>query len=432
MTPHLFLAPATALLCTATAAPLSPTPVQRFEQARLEVEALRLLRNIHIALQENPQFYQAIDREHFLQGFREYLGSGKPYPQAQAQILADKLRSHVLQQLRHLDALRPHAAQPGVTRLPNGLQYDTYTTATPQENYKARRAHRLLATIAGTDIPCRLSGMPTAVGEALYEAPRGVAWRFLLPVELLDELDAAPLRKNGIRAVEILATRESLSGKTTEAARAYFAAKKPELPRICPETAELHAERSRQAGIALACSVQEPDSRLLHRVDELLPKLLTESDSEAEELMELLAKAEPEYHRAREEMRKLKHRQIASDLMQMQQQIPDTRSLSNGILYRSVSGSALDVPLAAAKYIEEEEMGTEMYLRVQNRIIHAENDLPLPLLRVLHEIPPGTAWEIIIPPALRGKEHELPLRLRIRASAERQTPARTPILPDVI
>lgn len=418
------------LLCPAAAHQNASSAVQRFEQAKLQRDALRLLQNIHRTLSDAESFFPPPQRELFLSGLREYLGTQKNYPLKQAQELAEKQNKYILRQLRKLDCFSPHAAQADVRVLPNGLQYDVYASAKAKENYKARRAHCLHTTIAGTPFPVYLNGMPTAIGEALYQAPRGLAWRFLLPVELLDEVDAAALRETGIAALEVLAMRESLPPQQLTAARNWFSAKKPSLPTITPETPEMHAERSRMAGIRLACSVEEPDSRLLPLVEELLPKLLTDNDPQGEELDELTAKAEQEYTAAREEMRKLKHRQIASEILHWQQRLPGTRILSNGILCRVTTGTPPSAPVTSAKFIEEEELGSEMYLRVQNRVIHAENDLPEPLMQVLNEVPLGTAWEIVIPPSLR-KNQELPLRLRLRLSEKAKTPP-PPLLPDTI
>ena len=72
-----------------------------------------------------------------------------------------------------------------------------------------------------------------------------------------------------------------------------------------------------------------------------------------------------------------------------------------------------------------------MYLRIRDRLIHAPNDLPEAILQVLPEIPAGSAWELILPPSLRGQGYELPLLYRIRAirPQQKQSP---PILPDTI
>ena len=81
--------------------------------------------------------------------------------------------------------------------------------------------------------------------------------------------------------------------------------------------------------------------------------------------------------------------------------------------------------------IEEEELGSEMYLRVRDRIINAQNDLPQLILQVQAEIPVGSSWELIIPPNLRPEHEELPMLYRIRATRP-QTKKQTPLLPDTI
>ncbi len=174
-------------------------------------------------------------------------------------------------------------------------------------------------------------------------------------------------------------------------------------------------------------SSMPPTEPLIARVEELLTRL----DTPQEELEEELETAEKNYWQARVELRRMQHRQIAAEIMQLQQQLPGTRVLSNGLLCRAITGSPQDKPLTQARYIEEEELGPEMYLRVRDRIVYAPNDLPDAILRVLGEIPKGTAWELILPPALRGEGYELPLLYRIRTAPPRQNQA-APVLPDTI
>ena len=73
-----------------------------------------------------------------------------------------------------------------------------------------------------------------------------------------------------------------------------------------------------------------------------------------------------------------------------------------------------------------------MYLRVRDRIINAQNDLPELLLDVADEIPPGNRWELIIPPTLRGEGYELPLIYRIRATRPTKKNTAPNAAPDVI
>lgn len=421
------LFPLIAAVCPA--APEQETgTVEKFEQARLEYEALRALLHIKSAMADKQDGQlPPVDKVLFLNGFRTQLSRGGDFPFKSLTEHSRKRTRHVEAQIRKADFLTPHAAQQGVSILPNGLQYATFASDSPALNYRARRAHCLQATVPGTKLRLHLSGIPAAVDDALYDAPRGLVWQFLLPVELLDEVDAAPLRKSGLHTVEILAMRESLSPELQEQARAAFTARTPALPSITLETAELHAERSRLMGMLAAHLIDEPSDLLLARVEELLLR----PETPQEELEEELDEAARRYSKAREELRTMQHRQIAADIMQLQRQIPGTLVLSNGLLCRAITGTPDDIPLPQAHYMEEEELGPEMYLRIRNRLIHAANDLPEAILRVLAEIPAGVAWELILPPALRGEEYELPLLYRIRATTPQQKQAPL-ILPDTI
>lgn len=427
MNHHYLLFPLVAAV--AVAAPEQPAgAVDKFEQARLEYEALQALLRIKAALSEqNDELLPPVNRELFLSGFREQLAAGEDFPFNHLFEHGRKRARHIEIQIKNADFLTPHAAQPGVTTLPGGLQYATFTHPDPTLNYRARRAHCLLATVPGTQLGLHLSGTPVAVDDALYEAPRGIAWQFLLPLDLLDEVDAAPLRKAGVHTVEILAVRESLSDELRDQARAYFTTRTPSLPGISLETDELHAERSRLMGMLAAHIIDEPSELLISKIEELLTRI----DTPQEELEEELELIERKYRDAREELRRMQHRQIAAEIMQLQKQMPGTLVLSNGLLCRTIAGSSNDVPLPQARYIEEEELGPEMYLRVRDRIVYAPNDLPEAIRRVLAEIPDGTAWELILPPSLRGEGYELPLLYRIRTVPPRQKQA-DPVLPDTI
>lgn len=427
MNRHYLLFPLMTAVAMATPEQQAGT-VEKFEQTRLEYEALQALLHIKNALSDKgDNRLPPVNRELFLNSFREQAAAGEPFSFKLLHEHGLKRARHIEEQIKNADFLTPHAAQPGVTTLPGGLQYATFTHPDPVLNYRARRAHCLLATVPGTQLHLPISGTPVAVDDALYEAPRGMAWQFLLPTDLLDEVDAAPLKKAGLHTVEILAVRESLSRELREQAQAYFTARTPQLPVISLETPELHAERSRLMGMLAAHVIDAPTEALIARVEELLVRI----DTPREELEEELERATRNYWLAREELRRMQHRQIAAEIMQLQHQIPGTRVLSNGLLCRTSSGSPQDKPLPQARYIEEEELGPEMYLRVRDRIIYAPNDLPDAILRVLPEIPEGTAWELILPPALRGEGHELPLLYRIRTTPPRPQQA-APVLPDTI
>jgi hypothetical protein len=91
----------------------------------------------------------------------------------------------------------------------------------------------------------------------------------------------------------------------------------------------------------------------------------------------------------------------------------------------------LSVPLDQVRYVETEELGTEQYWRVRERVVHAENDLPELVQSVAAELPSGRGWDIIVPPALRGEGEELPLLYRIRVEAPKGS-KEIPLLPDTI
>lgn len=415
-------------VCPAIAEQAAPNPVQRFEQARLEYEALQTLAHIRAILsRESDELLQPVNQELFLQAFRAQLSTGGDIPFERLAQHARQRQKHIDAQIKAADFLTPHAAQAGVTVLPNGLQYATFSLPVKEQNYKARRAHDLQACVPGTELHLSLMATPTVVDDALYEVPRGIAWQFLMPVELLDTADAASLKKAGIHTIEILAVRESLSDELRQQAKDYFAGREPKLPAISLETPELHAERSRLMGMLVAAQLDEPSDLLLKRVEELLAR----TDMTDEMLEDELSTAATRYDKAREELRRMQHRQIAADIMQFQRQLPGTIILSNGILCRAHSGSTADIPFMQARYIEEEELGSEMYLRVRDRIINAQNDLPQLILQVQAEIPVGSSWELIIPPNLRPEHEELPMLYRIRATRP-QTKKQTPLLPDTV
>ena len=167
------------------------------------------------------------------------------------------------------------------------------------------------------------------------------------------------------------------------------------------------------------------DSRLLARVEAWVEAGIPP----AEELEARLEDASAAYDKVREELRRLEHRQIAAQLMQLQEQLPGTLRLSNGLLCRALPGAS--VPLDQARYVETEELGTEQYWRVRERVVHAENDLPELVQSVAAELPAGRGWDIIVPPVLRGEGEELPLLYRIRVEAPKGS-KEIPLLPDTI
>ena len=93
----------------------------------------------------------------------------------------------------------------------------------------------------------------------------------------------------------------------------------------------------------------------------------------------------------------------------------------------------LNKPLTEARFIEEEELGPEYFMRVRDRVI-AESDLPDLLRKLAPQLPAATEWQIIIPPALRGKEYDLPLiyRLRLQRKTTKPENKRPLLTPDIL
>lgn len=419
-----------AFFCPAVLAQQVLSPVQRLDAARLELEALQVLEQMcHELIAPDPDFMlPGVDYSGFLQGLREYFASGDKHFHDLLLRYREESRAWLLGQIRSADFLTPHAAQPGVVKLENGLQYDVYSLPERSKNYKARRAHELRACVPGTRISLCLSGLPLVVGEAMYDAPRGVAWRFLLPVELLEPVDAKPLMSAGVLTVEIVAVRESLSRELREDARKHFAAAQPALPDIQLENPELHLLRSRLRGMQTACFLEGDAPRLILRIQELLPEL----DKPGGPIIfrERLKRAQQEYDAAHDAVKRLERRQVAEQILKLLEETPGACRLSNGIICSALHGEP--IKLQQARYVESEELGSENYWRVRERVVAVESDLPELLLKVAGELPAGAGWDVVIPPSLLGEEHDLPMLYRIRAG-EVPKLHETPILPpDVI
>lgn len=430
MNPFLYAAPI-AVLCSAVSAQQSLSPVQRLDAARLELEALQVVEQMCRELVDPDEDFllPGVDDAAFLQGFREYFSGGDKQFHDLLLRYHEEARAWMLRQIQSADFLTPHAAQPGVVKLENGLQYDAYILPELSKNYKARRARELQVCVPGTRITFGLSGLPIVVGEAMYDAPRGVAWRFLLPVELLEPVDAQPLLKAGVRTVEIVAVRESLSQELREEARAHFAAAQPALPDIQLENPELLFLRSRLRGMQAACCLEGDGMRLLPRIQELLPELDKQPGGTIM-FRERMERARREYDAAREAVQRLERRQVAEQLLKLLEETPGSCRLSNGIICSALPGEPIQ--LQQARYVESEELGSEDYWRVRERIVAVEADLPALLLKVAGELPAGAGWDVVIPPSLLGEEHDLPMLYRIRAG-EAPKLQETPVLPpDVI
>lgn len=429
----LLLAP----LCAQEAPATTPNIWEHFDACELNRKCIgivyELVSSYHSTREKTPEKATLPDMALFLEGFRYTIEHGSEATMQRAIKHRQEQRDFVLKQLPVADFLPPHAAQPGVEKLPNGLQYDVYTAATPADNYRARRAHRLIARVPGSEIFLHVSSTPQAIDDALYEAPRGRAWRFLLPVSLLEKTDRIFPERLKIKAVEIMCVRESMEEEDIEAARQFFAAKQPPLPVIAMTNAAFEREDAVLNGAREAMWI-DADERHLARVEALWQQYGNESQESFKQLEKAWLDAIDAAQKAREDLTRLQHNKLTPEIMAAQEQIPGTHKLPNGVLYRSVQTEGLNKPLTEARFIEEEELGPEYYLRVRDRVI-AEGDLPKLLRELAPQLPAATEWQIVIPPALRGKEHDLPLiyRLRLQRKQQQEDKKQKPFLaPDLL
>ncbi len=413
----------------------SPNAWEKFDQARLNYEAisliLDLMQDFHHVRESAPGEERLPDRATFQKGFRFALQEGRKAVNNRIDSFIDARIRFVKKQLPAADFLPAHAAQSGVQKLDNGLQYDTYVAETASQNYRARRAHKLIARVPGGRINLSVKSMPLAIDDALYEAPRGRAWRFLIPPELLCKADFEAISQLKIKAVEIIAVRESIEYEEIQRIRKHFDSKKPPLPPIAMSTAELDLEALFLQAARAACRA-DADDRLLAQVDELWDTYINDSEESFRNLEKAYEKAAKDCWKARDELTHLQHSRLTPEILDAQRQIPGTQELPNGILYRTVQVEGLNKPLSEVRFIEEEELGPETYLRVRDRII-AETDLPELLRELAPQLPAATEWQIIIPPALRGEEYDLPLMYRLRLNRKEEAKADKPLLaPDII
>lgn len=425
------------LLCPVCAqeAP-APNVWERCDNAELRYHALDiildLMREYHYTKKENPAEAKLPNRELYLTGFRFALEKGEDATLERIANLHKQRREYVLAQLPKADFLTAHAAQPGVEKLDNGLQYDVYTAQGEADNYRARRAHKLIARVPGSEISLYVSSTPLAIDDALYDAPRGRAWRFLLPTDMLSRADREHPQKLGLKAVEIIAVRESLESEELETIQKYFDSKQPPLPLIATSNPEFDREATILEG-ARAALWTDADDRLLSRVETLWDTYVNETEESFKKLRSEYSDALMYLMDTREELTRLKHVGLTADILAAQEQIPGTQKLPNGILYRTVQMEGLNKPLTEARFIEEEELGPEYFMRVRDRVI-AESDLPDLLRKLAPQLPAATEWQIIIPPALRGKEYDLPLiyRLRLQRKTAKPEHKRPLLTPDIL
>ena len=401
-------------------------------KAEAQYAAAQALYRAYEMLYENTAL-PPVHKDIFLKAFATQIQHPQEMTSAQLSALYEAMEAYKRQQLRQADFLTPHAAQPEVVVLPGGIQYDVYRSETEEENYYARRAHNVQAYIPGTDTMLPLSATPLRVEDALYTAPRGLVWRFILPTQLLDTKDAETLGNAGIHTVEIRATRPTTTEENYQAAAMAFAAKKPALPRILPETEEQHSLRSALWGRMAADGVSSNGEETIAHIAALLHLLHRESRESKAELEHNLRTTEKAYFRALTALTKDRQAKIAEDIMFAQQEISGTIRLSNGVLCRTLPGKTAAVDIRhGARFLEYEELGSATYFRVKQRIINTETDLPAEIMQVVTEIPRGSAWELIIPPQLRTEAHLLPVRYRIYSNRQHEQVSPTPMLPSIL
>lgn len=426
----LFLSP----VCAQQAAEPSTNVWQRFHETQLAYEAISLIDDLmseyHHTRKNQPEAAQLPDRETFMDGFRYALEVGEEATWQRMFKLKQERRAFVLEQLPKVDFLPAHAAQPNVTKLGNGLQYDVYSAEDETTNYRARRAHRLIARVPGSEISLYVSSTPEAIDDALYEAPRGRAWRFLLPTSLLSKADRLYPEKLGLKAVEVVAVRESMEHEEIEKALKYFDSKQPPLPTIAMSTPEFDREDAILRG-ARAALWADADVHMLTRVEALWNLYVNDSEESYKKLQKEYSAAATACWQAREELTKAQHRKLTPDILAAQELIPGTQKLSNGVLYRVFQTEGQNKPLSEARYIEQEELGPESYLRVRDRVI-SELDLPDILKELTPQLPAATKWQIVIPPSLRGKDADLPLLYRLYLQKTPTAKDKPQILPDIL
>ncbi len=408
---------------------------EQFDNAKLAYEAISLIddlmRDYHHTREREPEKAKLPDRETFMAGFRFALEAGEEATWKRMHTLFEQRRDFVLKQLPQADFLPAHAAQPGVEKLPDGLQYDVYTAEGSADNYRARRAHKLIARVPGSEISLCVSSTPQAIDDALYEAPRGRAWRFLLPPDMLSKTDRPHPKRLGIKAVEILAVRESMESEEIKRIQKYFDTKQPPLPAITMSTPEFDREEAILDG-ARAALWADADERMLTRVEALWELYVNDSEESYKKLRKEYSAAAEACWKAREELTRLQHSKLTPEILAAQEQIPGTQKLANGILYRTTQIEGQNKSLSEARFIEEEELGPESYFRVRDRVI-SESDLPSILRELAPQLPTATEWQIIIPPALRGKEHDLPLIYRLRLQRRQKAAEERPLIaPDIL
>ena len=122
---RLFFLTMAAMLCPAMAQQ-EVSPVQRLETAKQEYDAMQAVSAVryHLMKIKEGLNVEQVDRELFMQGFREQLAGGNGFSAVRVLTYYQQQKDYVIQQIQAADFLTPHAAQSGVTCLENGLQYD--------------------------------------------------------------------------------------------------------------------------------------------------------------------------------------------------------------------------------------------------------------------------------------------------------------------
>lgn len=447
-------------------APIPPSSIHAAEQVcqastRLAAfEALLMAR----AISSSPIFNNRLPiKDPFLQGLEEQIGKGQASPRDEEMLRAQflklerKYESYKEGRRKQIDFMALHAAQPGVTMGPDGLQYDSYASPQPEENYKARRAHRLLARIPGTESWFEIEGMPASMDNLLYELPRAAVWRFMAPTRLFDAYLAQAYAAQGVDSLEVLAMRSDIPAHVLANARKEFDSKQPCFPAMPPYEPMLLGPAShvvgRLCGLLLMRSldgrISAAEARRL--TDIQWGEVALESDRA--KLDKRLFDLRREQKLAKGMLEHEQHVRISQELMKLQEKLPGTKKMENGTLYRVVRTETGNVPVSEANRMEEEELGARSGLRISDRVI-SPRDLPERLRALTRDMPDGISWEFVIPPHLLQDEWkskranvlktdgqsaepdygpDLPLRYRLwcqKPNETQQAPLQLP--PDVI
>jgi len=422
-------------------APISPASIPAAEQVRqastrlAAFEALLMAR----AISSYPIFNNRLPiKEPFLQGLEEQISKGYASPRDEEMLRAQflklerKFESYKGERRKQIDFMALHAAQPGVTMGPDGLQYDSYVSPQPEENYKARRAHRLLARIPGTESWVDIEGMPAGMDNLLYDLPRAAVWRFMTPTQLFDAYLAQAYAAQGVDFLEVLAMRSDIPAHVLDSARQAFDSKQPSLSPTPAKEPELLGQASHVVGRLCGLSLMRS---LDGRISAAEARRLTDSQWGEVALERDQAKLDKKLFDLRREQKLAKglleheqHVRISQELMKLQEKLPGTRKMENGTLYRVVRAETGNVPVSEANRMEEEELGARSYFRISDRVISPQ-DLPERLRALTRDMPDGISWEFVIPPHVLQDEWKAKCENMLKTDGQAAEPDYGPDLP---